>query len=96
MNNNNCGGECSSEVGPVSVQELAEVVAHNATVSHKNTVAFTDALGQMQFLLGFLLQKLDISTDDLQQYAASLEKVEEEKAAEEESEYPKDAFIFGN
>lgn len=95
MKSNDCGGACASDTNPVSIQELSEVVAHNATVSHQNTVAFVESLGQMQFLLGFILQKLNITTEELQTYASSL-KPEEKPQEAEETEYPKDAFIFGN
>lgn len=96
MKSNECCGSCESDTPPIAVSDLAKVVSHNATVAHENTVSLVESLGQMQFLLGFVLQKLNITTEELQKYAASLEPPEKEESAEEETDYPKDAFIFGN
>lgn len=92
------------------VDELTQVVNQTAIASHHNTNLLLGMLQQQQLIIVYLLEKFDISTEEIQEFAAAVEASEivpegvEQPAAEEAattatsvttSGYPAHAAIFG-
>jgi ATP-dependent Clp protease ATP-binding subunit ClpA len=92
------------------VDELTHVVNQTAVASHHNTNLLLNMLQQQQLIIVYLLEKLEISSEELQAFAAAIEDSKdpaaEETPAEEANpsltslsvnttEYPPHAAIFG-
>lgn len=89
------------------VEELTQVVNQTAIASHHNTNLLLGMIQQQQLILVYLLEKLEISADELQAFAAAVEDSEDAPVREQEevksetatatsdSGYPAHAAIFG-
>jgi hypothetical protein len=102
---------CDTKISlQTQVDELTHVVNQTAVAAHHNTNLLLSMLQQQQLILVYLLDKLEISSDEIQAFAAAIEDSKdpvaetaptEEKPTEltslsvSSTESPPHAAIFG-